>query len=76
MNKSRQNKLYLKQQLDTLQIKEGLQINDHPFEFNKTICNMSRIDVNLEKYEIALLLLSYLPPSYEHLATTFFLAER
>lgn len=64
------NLLYLKQHLYTLWMKEYMQANVHPFEFNEIIFDLSKNNVNLEEEEemaLVLLLLLSLPLSYKHL---------
>lgn len=48
---------------------KGSQKNDHLYEFNKIICDCSKINANLKEKHMALMLRS-LPPWYEHLVIT------
>lgn len=49
---------------------EGTQANDHLLKFNKIIDDLLKVDINLEEEDMALLVSSSFPPSYEHLITT------
>ena len=51
-------------------MKEGTPIHEHLSIFNKIISDLLNLDVKLEDEDKALLLLTSLPPSYEHLVTT------
>ncbi|GJR53655.1 retrovirus-related pol polyprotein from transposon TNT 1-94 [Tanacetum coccineum] len=67
MTKSLTNRLYMKQRLYTLRMKDG-SLNDHINEFKKIILDLNNIDVRIE--DRALILLCSLQKSYEHLVTT------
>ena len=69
MIKSLSNKLFVKKQLYSLWMKEGTPILQHRNAFNRILNNLLALEVKLEE-EKALLLLSSLSSSYEHLATT------
>ncbi len=47
-----------------------MSISKHLNEFNKIICQLTSIGSKLEEEDKALILLSSLPSSYEHLMTT------
>ena len=69
MTKSLSNKLFLKKQLYSPQMKEGtliLQLN----AFNQILSDLLALEVKLEEEDKTLLLLSSLLQSYDHLATT------
>ena len=59
--KSLTNRLYLKQQLYTLKMKEGTPIAKHLDEFNKIIFDLKNIDIKLEDEDQLLILLCSLP---------------
>lgn len=67
--KSLTNKLYLKQQLYSLQMKETVSVVQHLNVFNKNIGQLSSIDVKVEDEDKALILLTSFLQSYEHLVT-------
>jgi hypothetical protein len=46
MRKSLTNRLYLKQRLCTLKIKEGMPLCDHLDNFNRIILDLKNIDIN------------------------------
>nr|GEX27917.1 retrovirus-related Pol polyprotein from transposon TNT 1-94 [Tanacetum cinerariifolium] len=66
MTKSLANKLYLKKKLNAFYMLAGRKISKHIDEFNKIILNLANIEVKSEDEDLALLLLTYLPASYEH----------
>lgn len=70
MIKSLTNRLYLKQKLYTLQMREGMSISEYLNEFNKIICQLTSIRLKFEEEDKALILLSSFSLSYEHLVTT------
>ena len=69
MTKSFLNKLFMKKQLYSLWMKEGMPILQHLNIFNRILSNLLALEVNL-KEDKAFPLLSSLPSSYDHLATT------
>jgi len=70
MTKSLSNKLFLKKKLYSLQMKEGTSILQYLNAFNKILSDLLALKVKLEEEDKALLLLSSLLSSYNHLATT------
>ncbi|GKB47536.1 hypothetical protein Tco_0898289 [Tanacetum coccineum] len=70
MTKSLANKLYLKKKLYTFCMPAGRKISEHIDEFNKIVLDLANIEVKLEDEDLALLLLIYLPASYEHFVDT------
>nr|GEU73568.1 retrovirus-related Pol polyprotein from transposon TNT 1-94 [Tanacetum cinerariifolium] len=70
MTKSLANKLYLKKKSYTFYMPAGRKIFEHIDEFNKIILDLANIEVKFEDEDRALLLLTYLPTSYEHFVDT------
>nr|GEU94779.1 retrovirus-related Pol polyprotein from transposon TNT 1-94 [Tanacetum cinerariifolium] len=66
MIKSVANKLYLKKKLYTFYMPTGQKISKHIDEFNKIVLDLSNIEVKFKDKDLALLLLTFLPASYEH----------
>ena len=66
--KSLSNKLFMKKQLYSVRMKEGTSIL-HLNTFNRILSDLLALKVSIEE-DKALLLLSSLPSSYDHLATT------
>ena len=60
----------MKKQLYSLRMKEGTPIIQYLNAFNRILSDLLALEVKLEEEHKALLLLSYLPSSYDHLATT------
>ena len=69
MTKSLLNVFYLKKKLYELKMKEGSPIHEHLSVFNTIISNLLCVGEKLQEDDKALLLLTSLPPSYEHLVT-------
>ena len=67
MTKSLSNKLYLKKQLYGLRMNEGTTMLKHLNFFNKIIIDLLAVDVKINEEDKALILLSSLPQSYDHL---------
>ncbi|GJV89573.1 hypothetical protein Tco_1533511, partial [Tanacetum coccineum] len=70
MTKSLANKLYLKKKLYTFYLSAGRKISEHIDEFNKIVLDLANIKVKFKDEDIALLLLTSLPASYEHFVDT------
>jgi len=66
MTKSLTNKLYLKQRLFTLRMKEGMLIKDYLDELNKILMDLKNINVRIDEEDQALILLCSLSPSFEN----------
>jgi len=63
--------LYLKKQLYRLRVKEMTTVLEHPDFFNKIISELLAVDVKIDEEDKALILLSSLPESYDHIITTY-----
>uniref|UniRef100_A0A2N9FLA5 CCHC-type domain-containing protein n=1 Tax=Fagus sylvatica TaxID=28930 RepID=A0A2N9FLA5_FAGSY len=70
MSKSLTNKLHLKQKLYGLKMTEGADLRQHINTFKQIISDMLRIDIKFEDEDKAMMLLTSLSASYEHLVTT------
>ncbi|GJT51075.1 hypothetical protein Tco_0977232 [Tanacetum coccineum] len=70
MTKSLANKLYLKKKLYTFYMLVGRNISEHIDEFNKIVLDLTNIEVKFNDEDLALLLLTSLPASYEHFVET------
>ncbi|GJU00321.1 hypothetical protein Tco_1110659 [Tanacetum coccineum] len=70
MTKSLANKLYLKKKLYTFYMPTRRKIFEHIDEFNIIVFDLANIEVKFEDEDLALLLLTFLPASYEHFANT------
>uniref|UniRef100_A0A2N9FEH3 CCHC-type domain-containing protein n=1 Tax=Fagus sylvatica TaxID=28930 RepID=A0A2N9FEH3_FAGSY len=70
MSKSLTNKLHLKQKLYGLKMTEGADLKQHINTFKQIISDMLRIDIKFEDEDKAMMLLTSLPASYEHMVTT------
>ena len=66
MKKSLTNRLYIKKRMFTLKMLEGSSIDDHLDKFNKVCDTLETIDAALSDEDKVLLLISFLPKSYEH----------
>uniref|UniRef100_A0A2N9EUJ4 CCHC-type domain-containing protein n=1 Tax=Fagus sylvatica TaxID=28930 RepID=A0A2N9EUJ4_FAGSY len=69
MSKSLTNKLHLKQNLYGLKMTKGADLRQHINTFKQIISDMLRIDIKFEDEDKAMMLLTSLPASYEHLVT-------
>ncbi|GJY27382.1 retrovirus-related pol polyprotein from transposon TNT 1-94 [Tanacetum coccineum] len=70
MTKSLANKLYLKKKLYTFYMPGRRKISKHIDEFNKIVLDLANIEVKFKDEDLALLLLTCLPASYEHFVDT------
>nr|GEW04787.1 retrotransposon protein, putative, Ty1-copia subclass [Tanacetum cinerariifolium] len=70
MIKSLAKKLYLKKMLYTFCMPAGRKIFEHIDEFNKSVLDLVNIEIKFEDEDLALLLLTSLPASYEHFVDT------
>ena len=70
MTKSLSNKLYLKKQIYGLRMNEGTTVLEHLNFFNKVISELLAVNVKIDEENKALILLSSLPESYDHIITT------
>ncbi|GJZ86393.1 zinc finger, CCHC-type containing protein [Tanacetum coccineum] len=66
MTKSLANKLYLKNKLYTFCVSAGRKITEHIDEFKKSVLDLANIEVKFKDEDLALILLTSLPVSYEH----------
>ncbi|KAG6416427.1 hypothetical protein SASPL_123857 [Salvia splendens] len=71
MTKSLTNKLLLKQRLFRLRMQEGMPLRDHLENLNKILLDLRNVDVKAEDDDVALILLVYLPESYENFVESF-----
>jgi len=76
MTKSLSNKLYLEKQLYGLSITEGTTVLEHLNFFNKIISELLAVDVKIDKENNALILLSSLLESYDHIVTTILYGKK
>nr|GEY27635.1 zinc finger, CCHC-type [Tanacetum cinerariifolium] len=70
MTKSLANKLYLKKIFYTFYMSAERKIFEHIDEFNKIILDLANSEVKFKDEDLALLLLTSLPASYEHVVDT------
>ena len=70
MTKSLSNKLYLNKQLYELCMKKVIAVLEHLNFFNKVINELIAVDVKIDVEDKALILLSSLSHSYDHIVTT------
>ena len=75
MTKSLSDKFFMKMQLYSLQMKEGMPILQHLNAFNRILSFLVALEVKLEEDKI-LLLLSSLPSGYDYLATTIMYGKK
>nr|GEV90248.1 retrovirus-related Pol polyprotein from transposon TNT 1-94 [Tanacetum cinerariifolium] len=70
MTKSLANKLYLRKKLYTFYMPAERKISEHIDEFNKIVLDLANIEIKFKDEDLALLLLTSLPASYEHFVDT------
>ncbi|GJY59855.1 retrovirus-related pol polyprotein from transposon TNT 1-94 [Tanacetum coccineum] len=70
MTKSLANKLYLKKNLFTFYMHSGKILSEYIDEFNKLICDLANIDIDIDDEDQALMLLTSLPSSYDNFVET------
>ena len=75
MRKNLINKLYVKKQLYSLHMKEGLDQLEHLNTFNMLNTQLSSFGVIYEDEDKALLLLALLPTSFDYLVTMLIFGE-
>ena len=57
-------------------MKEGTSVLEHLNFFNKVISELLAVDVNIDEKDKALILLSSLPESYDHIITTILYGKK
>ncbi|GJX31915.1 hypothetical protein Tco_0241770 [Tanacetum coccineum] len=70
MTKSLANRLYLKKKLYTFQMHPGTSQPEHIDEFHKLLSDLAAIDTAISDEDQALLLLTFLPSSYDNFVET------
>ena len=75
MTKSLANRLILKKRLQTFQMTLGKSIVDHIDNFNKLILDLENTEVTIDQEDQAIILLNFLPNSYEHFVETMILGR-
>jgi len=76
MTKSLSSKLYLQKQLYGLHMNEETVVLEHLNFFNKVINELLPVDVKIDKEDKALILLSSLSQSYDHIVTTMLYGKK
>ena len=76
VTKSLPNKLYLMKQVYRLNMKEGTTVLEHLNFFNKVISKLLPVNVKIDEEDKALILLSSLPESYDHIVTTMLYSRK
>ena len=66
----------LKKQLYGLRMKEGTAVLEHLNFFNKAISELLAVDVKIDEEDKALILLSFLLESYDHIITTMLYGKK
>ena len=66
MKKSLTSRLYLKQRLYTLKMREGTPVQEHLDEFNKIVLDMKNLDIKVKDEDQALIIFCSLPHLYEN----------
>jgi len=70
MTKSLTNGIYLKRQLYSLRMKEGLNVVEHLNVFNTPICQLTDMEVKIQEEDKAITLMCSLPESWDHSVTS------
>ncbi|KAA8529158.1 hypothetical protein F0562_034043 [Nyssa sinensis] len=65
-----ENRLYLKKRLFYFQYKQGISMSEYLNSLNRILIDLQNLDIEILNEDKALLLLNYLPDSYDHLTTT------
>eukprot|EP00253_Pinus_taeda_P003620 PITA_03620 len=74
MTKSLTNRIYLKRQLYSLQMKEGTKVAEHLNIFYTLICQVSDMEVKIQEEDKDITLLCSLPKSWDHFVTSISLS--
>lgn len=70
MTKSLTNRLYLKQCLYILRMREDMSLKAHLDKFNKIIMDLKNIDIKIDDEDQAIIILCHLLTLYEYFVTT------
>jgi hypothetical protein len=70
MKKFLMNRIFLKRQLYSLRMKEGMKIVDHLNTFNTLLVHLTSMGVKFESEDKAITLLCSLPKSWDHFVTS------
>lgn len=73
--KTSSNKLFLKDELLSLRLDEGGELQDHMSKFHNCVTNLSKMDVKYEDNDKGLLLLRSVLSSFKHFRTTLMLGK-
>ncbi|KAF4376209.1 hypothetical protein F8388_018878 [Cannabis sativa] len=71
MSKNISNKFYLWKELNQIRKQDNVDMLQHLSNFNGMISQLIRFEVKFSDEEKAVLIMATLPPSYDHLITTF-----
>ena len=66
MKKSLTNKLVVKHRMHMLNMAEGTPLNSHLDIFTSILMDLKNMDVKYDGEDFSLMLICYLPPSYNH----------
>lgn len=75
MTKSLTNRIYLKRQLYSFQMKEGSKVVKHFNLFNTIICQLIDMEFKIQEEDKAITLLCSLPESWDHFITSYLCIE-
>ena len=70
MSKTLMNKLFTKQRPNSLKMQEGDDFQAHVNAFNNILADLTRLGVKVDDEDKAIILMCYLPNSYDHLVIT------